>query len=287
MSKFEKRQALEELQRRQEKQIRKLEKQKYRDQQRVDAIAQHTAEIDKVAGSGILNCACVIHGNGYDWSYVEKLYNMIVRNCTKEVRFHVYTEHDRSVPPHMIKHNLQEWPGISGPRASWWYKMQLFNSDNFAGPLLYFDLDVVVVRNIDWVANMSTRYFWAIKDFRSLWRNSNTGLNSSIMWWDTRRFHKIWQEFSTKNLEQIRKKYHGDQDYITAEIPDKDRRTFEQKYIMSWRWQALDGGLNFGTRVYKEPGTGTTFGNETSVLVFHGTPKPHEVKDPEIVKHWI
>ena len=68
----------------------------------------------------ITDCACVIHGTGYDWQYVEKLYNMLSRNLPNGIRFHVYTEATRPVPDHMIKHALQEWPGIAGPQREWW-----------------------------------------------------------------------------------------------------------------------------------------------------------------------
>lgn len=281
--KFDKRQAIEDLQRKREKQARKLMKQRLREQE----LQQSIEALPENYIGDVLDCACVIHGKSYDWSYVEKLYNMLNRNSTKPIRLHVYTEHSRSVPPHMIKHNLEEWDGISGPKASWWYKMQLFNQMHHRGPLLYFDLDIVIVRNIDWISQLPTKYFWAIKDFRHLWQTMHYGINSSVMWWDTRRFHYLWEEFAKQPIMQIKKKYHGDQDYISAHISDQKRRTFEQKYFMSWRWEALDGGLNFNTRVYKNPNSGTKFNNETSILVFHGSPKPHEINDPEIAKFWF
>ena len=284
--KLNKRLALEELQRRREKQIRKEFKRNFREQQLANNLNQTLIRDSDTPIGNELDCACVIHGHGYDWVYVEKLYNMLVRNSTRKIRFHVYTELERSVPPHMIKHVLTEWNGVTGPRKSWWYKMQLFNSEHHQGPLLYFDLDLVLVRNIDWIANLPTRYFWAIKDFRYLWRNNHAGINSSVMWWDTRKFNHIWQEFSTQNLDYICKKFHGDQDYISMHISNKERRTFEEKYIMSWRWQALDGGYDFKSRIFKQPNTGTKFDNETSILVFHGNPKPHETTDPEIIKYW-
>ena len=118
---------------------------------------------------GRIDCACVIHGSGYDWQYVERLYNMLCRNLSTEVRMHVYTEHDRSVPPHMAKHTLEDW-GISGPKRSWWYKMQLFNPAHFAGNMLYLDLDVVIANNLDWIPAHSTDYLWTIRDFRYLQR---------------------------------------------------------------------------------------------------------------------
>jgi hypothetical protein len=61
-----------------------------------------------------IDCACVIHGNLYPWEYVERLYHMIQTNLACPVRFHVFTEHDRPVPATMIKHILQDWPGIAG-----------------------------------------------------------------------------------------------------------------------------------------------------------------------------
>jgi hypothetical protein len=70
----------------------------------------------------VIDCACVIHGTGYDWIYVEQLRNMLSRNLSREVRLHVYTEASRSVPAPYIKHELTDW-GISGPKRSWWYKI--------------------------------------------------------------------------------------------------------------------------------------------------------------------
>jgi len=56
----------------------------------------------------------------------------------------------------MIKHVLTEWPGVAGPKRSWWYKMQLFNNEHHQGDLLYFDLDTVIVRDISWIARLPT-----------------------------------------------------------------------------------------------------------------------------------
>jgi hypothetical protein len=185
----------------------------------------------------------------------------------------------------MIKHELTDW-GISGPKRSWWYKMQLFNSAHHAGPLLYFDLDVVIVNNIDWIWNLPCRYFWALKDFKYLWRPTHQGINSSIMWWNTCNFDQIWTDFGCENLHTLIKKYSGDQDYITQAIDNKQLRFLNPGQIKSWRWQCLDGGYNFKKRKYQSPGTGTLVDNETSVLIFHGKPKPIEVQDSVILQHW-
>ena len=135
--------------------------------------------------AGPVDCACVIHGSGYDFTYVDRLYSMLNRHLTRGARLHVYTEASRAVPAHMVRHDLTEWPGVSGRKRSWWYKMQLFNPAHFSGQLLYFDLDTVIVSNIDWIINLSPVFFWTIKDFRSLWRPDLQSMNSSVMYWNT------------------------------------------------------------------------------------------------------
>jgi len=235
--------------------------------------------------TGPIDCACVIHGDAYSWAYVERLYNMLSRHITPGIRLHVYTEADRPVPAPMIKHALTDW-SIGGPRRAWWYKMQLFDPEHHAGPLLYFDLDTVIVRNIDWIWQQPLRYFWAVRDFKYLWRPHDYRVNSSIMWWDTRQFESVWRAFQREDLRRIMSRNHGDQDYISNAISDSDRRLFDVEQIVSWRWQCKDGGYNFSRKCYKSPGTGTRLNHRNSVIVFHGQPKPADLQDSIILQHW-
>lgn len=240
---------------------------------------------ESVTPTGPIDCACVIHGDAYGWEYVERLYNMLQRHITPGIRLHVFTEADRIVPEPMIKHVLTDW-GIGGPKQSWWYKLQIFNPKNFAGPLLYFDLDTVIVGNIDWIWNLPLRYFWTVQDFKHLWRPSHRGINSSVMWWDTRIQYNVWRDFKAKEIRDLMKMHHGDQDYITQNLDTRNVRFFPENRIKSWRWQCLDGGYNFQQRSYKNPGTGTVIDANTSVLIFHGRPKPQDITDPAINAHW-
>lgn len=232
-----------------------------------------------------IDCACVIHGDGYSWQYVDRLYNMLVRNLTPAVRLHVYTESTRIVPAPYVKHSLTDW-SISGPKKAWWYKLQLFNPAHHAGSLLYFDLDTVIVGNIDWMWKSNTKNFWAIRDFRYLWRTNSMGINSSAMYWDTTKYSFIWDHFSNANFKSISNQYRGDQDYLTYIIPDNQRRLFDTNRIKSWRWECLDGGYDFQKKCHFTPGTGTNFPPETSVLIFHGSPKPNEIQDTIVLEHW-
>jgi hypothetical protein len=189
------------------------------------------------------------------------------------------------VPAPYIKHPLADWK-IGGPKRSWWYKVQLFNSEYHRGPLLYFDLDVVIAKNIDWIWKLKTRHFWAVKDFKHLWRPAFQSINSSVMWWDTTQFDWVWRNFQDLDLSQTVKRFHGDQDYITSVITEQERRYFNTDWVKSWRWQCLDGGYDFKRRVWKTPGSGTDINDNTSILVFHGNPKPDQTQDSVIVQHW-
>jgi RimJ/RimL family protein N-acetyltransferase len=235
--------------------------------------------------TGPVDCACVIHGTGYGWEYVDRLYNMLTRHISVGVRLHVYTEEHRDVPAPYIKHSLLNW-GIGGPKKSWWYKMQLFNTDYHRGPLLYFDLDTVIVDNLDWIWQLPLHQFWTVRDFKYLWKPTNYSVNSSIMWWDTQMFDHVWRNFKSQELDRIISKYHGDQDYITEVIPTGDRRFFDQEQVKSWRWQCFDGGYNFAQKRHLAPNTGTVITHPTSVMVFHGKPKPDKVQDSVILQHW-
>lgn len=240
--------------------------------------------MDKPTRTGI-DCACVIHDTLYSWDYVEKLHRGLQRNLSVPVRLHVYTEEDRAVPDSMIKHVLEEWPGVRGPKRSWWYKIQLFNTNLYKGNLLYFDLDTVITGNIDWILQLPTEYFWAPKDFQYLYRKNLTKINSSVMWFDNTLWQDLYSNIDPNKLKTA-SKHHGDQDYIYENIPQHRIRYLDQSRINSWRWQAHDGGWNFATKKPHNPGTGTKLAHNVSIMVFHGDPKPHEIHDSLVRKHW-
>lgn len=250
------------------------------------AAKQASAELQSQNLAQPVDIGCVIHGSAYDWIYVERLYNMVHRHLDRDIRFHVWTEPDRVVPAHMIKHPLQEWSGIAGPRKSWWYKMQMFNPEHYDGDLLYFDLDVVIVADISWIPALPTTEFWTLRDFRHLQRPHAHSINSSLMWWHVGRRADIWQEFVRQDIKDIVRRHQGDQDWLFRHIHPTQLRYFDDHRVVSWRWQAHDGGYDFQRRQHREPGRGTEIPTGCSVLVLHGRPKPHEISDAVIAQHW-
>lgn len=242
--------------------------------------------VKKTRSNRLIHCACVIHGNKYPWLYVERLFNMLTRNSNLPIQLHVYTEHDRSVPPHMIKHCLDSWPGIQGPKKSWWYKMHLFNQEHWSGPLLYFDLDTVIVRNWNWIVDHDPSRLWCIRDFKYLQSPYTYLINSSVMWFDTKVFDYVWQQFVQQDIYRVTKTYHGDQNFIQSAVDRSQIRQFDTQKFQSYRWEVLDGGMDFVRRRARSPGLGCDIAGTCTAVIFHGDPKPHQVSHPVIQQLW-
>ena len=95
----------------------------------------------------------------------------------------------------------------------------------------------------------------------------------------------LWLFETNKNQIKL---YNPDenQDFLNVAVDFKDRRFFDSDAVQSWRWQIKDGGLDIKTRTYRQPGTGTVLDLNTSVMIFHGSPKPHEVTDSVVSGYW-
>ncbi len=232
----------------------------------------------------MIDCACVIHGDMYSFDYVDKLYRGIERGLGQPFTLHVYTEAKRDVPEPYVKHSLKDMRKYNCKRG-WWYKTQLFDRKHFNGQLLYFDLDVAIVGDISWLLDLSTKYFWGCRDFRHLFNPNRFEMNSSVMYFNTDKFNFVWGEFK-KQPESWMRQLHGDQDFINRMISPEKKKYLDIKKVRSWRWELFDGGYDTVRRKHYNPGSGTKILDGTSIAVFHGKPKIHEIRDDVIKKYW-
>ena len=233
-----------------------------------------------------VDCACLIHGDQYSWQYVDNLYHMLRRHLHTDVVLHVFTEAHRPVPEPYVRHDLEPWSGAHGARGAWWNKLQIFRAGHFTGRVMYFDLDVVIVDDITWMLALDIQYFWAIRDWRYLWRPHWQGINSSVMVWDSTSWTHVVQHIDDTVLDGIRSQHAGDQDYLSAVIDHSQLRFFAAQQVQSWRWQIHDGGMDMISRHVRRPGAGAVVPAGTSIVVFHGRPKPHQIQSDWIQRHW-
>ena len=72
----------------QAKAVAKQQKAQIKEQRRAEkSLAREKEIILAPKPVGAVHVACLIHSNGYEWEYVEKLEHMIRRNTSREVIF--------------------------------------------------------------------------------------------------------------------------------------------------------------------------------------------------------
>jgi hypothetical protein len=211
-----------------------------------------------------LTVACVWYGTRYGIEYVEKLRNSVARNLSIPFDFVCITPHQK-VPEGVIRMSppIPHDPKFDG----WWQKVGLFSPDLF-GPsqrILYLDLDVVIINSLDTIAS-SDDSFCMIENFGP--NKGHAAHNSSCMLWTpTENTARIFTQFSPDVMKEL----HGDQCWIWRVMLD-EIRNFERYQCVSYKYERHPQWRHAN--------------DKTSVVVFHGKPKPHEVSDFYIRDNW-
>ena len=226
---------------------------------------------------------CVKWGNKYISQYANVLYNMCKRNSTVNYEFHCITDDPTGLDSHINVIKLPNDPWIK----TWWSKLWMFSKDfPLKGNVLFFDLDVIVFRNIDNLFSYNEGKFMIIRDFNRCrikdWKNSN----SSVMRWETGTMNYLWDEF-VQNHAKIIQQNHGDQDWIMKRAKE-DINWFPDEWIRSYKWEMV--GLK-DTKLLTKDGrsffrTPATIQKDNKVAVFHGKPNPMECADKFVEDNW-
>lgn len=199
----------------------------------------------------MLNVCCLCTGTAYGPEYVEILYSMVRRNLAGGFRgrFIVFTDNP-SLFSDMAGVQTRLVPE---PTQSWWDKLYLFSPDALpAGErVLYFDLDTVITGPLDEIA----AYAGPFAILRDAYRPG--GLQSSVMAWEAGTLTHIWERWLEAHRPEPRG---GDQEWIERTCAFVDF------------WQAFYPGR---FRSYKVD-CQEHVPKGTSVVFFHGRPRPHE-----------
>ena len=235
-----------------------------------------------------LKVVCVKWGAKFSAEYVNVLFAMVERHLTLPHRFLCLTEDPADLDPGIGILDLR--PGFE----YCWNKLELFRPGVFGDDdrVLYFDLDVVIAADIDGLATVRPQdTFVGLLDWYGFW---NPHYNSSVM-----RFHgnrhadlytrlvagladgrvrwgREYDEYLGTNdkvvLWEGDRRYAGDQDWISRHVHpagELRRHRFPRPWIRSYRKHARQR-LPRGCKV----------------VVFHGSPKPHEVVNDYVREHW-
>ena len=226
---------------------------------------------------------CVKWGNKYIPKYANTLKNMVNRHTTVPYQFHCLTDDPSGLDADINVIKLPKDPWIK----TWWSKLWMFSPDlPLKGNILFFDLDVVIFKNIDDLFNHNPGKFNIIRDFNRCrvpdWKQSN----SSCMRWEAGTMDYLYNNFVT-NYQRIMQQNWGDQDWIMKEAK-ADINWWPDEWIRSYKWEMIglkdtklltkDGRSYFRKPVDINPGN--------CVAVFHGKPNPMECADEWVIENW-
>lgn len=190
----------------------------------------------------------VCTGHKYSPEYVYELQRKVEQHLDEPHEFVCLTEHEFSgincIEPKVLYNG-------------WWNKMQLFQLAT--GRSLFFDLDVVITGSLDYLVpytrcKLAAPMNWA--------QSGHGGIQSSVMAWSG-ELQGIYDWFE-KDANVYQARLWGDQEFLTEYLDDDEWTRIP--YVGSYKYHCRQG-LPLDLRV----------------IVFHGKPDPHEVKDEWIL----
>lgn len=209
----------------------------------------------------MLNVCCLCTGTAYGPEYVEILYSMVRRNLAGGFRgrFIVFTDNP-SLFSNMAGVQTREVPA---DLKGWWGKLYLFAPDTFekGERVLYFDLDTVITGSLDEIA----AYDGPFAILRDAYRTD--GLQSSVMAWEASNWtQEIWKTWEFWKRPEVAG---GDQAWI-----EKISQGMPKGYasMRTDLWQNLYPGKFHSYKVDCQE----FVPKGTSVVFFHGFPRPHQ-----------
>jgi len=202
-----------------------------------------------LTGSSAVTVCCIKWGDKYGPEYVHVLYRMVQRNIhLTGFDFVCFTENPAGIDAHIRTAPLPcDYPG-------WWQKVGLFQPrlpGVFTDKILFLDLDVVIAGDLDPILEMDADFVIA-RDWPPEMRPHDNAYESSAFLLRVGSRPAVWDNFSAAVMTEM----HGDQDWITAQIP------CEQLFPYEW------------TPSYKLRHLANACPENAKIVIFHGDPKP-------------
>ena len=208
---------------------------------------------------------------------------MIQRHLSVPHRFVCFTDNASNLNPNI---EIKELPK-DRPFQGWWWKPYIFKQGHFNnGDInLFFDLDMVIVKNIDHFVDYQQNNFVGLRDVGRVFNNNIKKLGSAVMKWPANYYSDIWEKLDKDPA--VARKFHGDQDWIWN-VYSKEITFFPDEWIRSYKWEIRSRNelTAFGQRAKFKEIKNPEIPASTSVLAFHGYPHITSVEDPVILENW-
>jgi len=230
----------------------------------------------------VITVACVYKtGGDYTWSYVDYLAAGVRANVDCSYRFVCLSDakrDDQQFIDEIIPLRCG-WPG-------WWAKFELFQLD---GPLLYIDLDTVVVGNIDKLIKYIVASDNILVMLRGFYKQDQCsgilGWNGSLKWvFDTfvNRYMPgaVFQsDPRVLRLTTGQRRYRGDQELL--------RELVASRQVVQFAQDVMTGIYSYKVNIRKRRRKREELPSDSKIVCFHGRPRPSELpEDNELRRRW-
>jgi len=213
----------------------------------------------------MLNIVCFKWGTKFPAYYVNRLYRAIERNVTVPFKFICFTEDPEGI-------DCETRPFLE-PLPYWWYIIGLMNpKHNFQDRVVYFDLDTVIIKNIDKLITVDAPIV-TIQDFYR-----PKGLQTAYISYTPEAGAPIWdclaRKYKPETYDKLLKFPGGTNAFL--------EKTTKFNVV---KLQDLFPGACVSYKVHVQ---NKQLPEEAKIVFFHGKPMPHEVwgMHPWMVENW-
>ena len=219
---------------------------------------------------------CIKWGTLFGPEYVNRLYSGVRRNMSRPVRFICMTEDTHGFHPDIETLNLPVEPFL-GPmndalavanRQGAMRKVSLFKPGlipNLEGPVLGFDLDVVITGRLDDIYDMAPGKIAMRHDWTEKRKGRPTG-HGSVFRYDPEAHTFLYNDLAANPYAEVEKARGSEQRYTSHKAMDNDCFAYiPPEWVVSFKYDTNPFPMN-----YLRP---STLPQDARVVCFHGRPK--------------
>lgn len=228
------------------------------------AVSEWKIEFDKAQTNRSANVVCMKWGDRYGPHWVNRLYAMVKRNTSWNIRFVCFTDDASGIRPEV---ECQDLPDVTFDRklGKYWPKLGLMKKDlgGLSGLTLFLDLDIVIIDSIDEFFSHPGR-FCIIRE----WKDPHLGYgNSSIVRYVIGQEGYVLDKFYSTPGDVIVRDYDSkEQNFLSKAV--EDVTFWPADWVVPFSLGCLpDNRFIRFFSVPKKPATG-------KVIVFYGSITP-------------
>ena len=226
------------------------------------------------------NVICIKWGTYYKPKYVNNLYHSVKRNTKYNINFYCITDDGEGLDPEII---VKPLPIMNVPVLKYAYQKEAgLCEDNLCGlngqRVLYFDLDTVIVDNIDcFFEYPEGDKFYIINDWNTI--GNSTG-QASCYSFVVGTLGYVKEYFEQHSEEVYEKFYTASQEYLSSKVIEKYGKLnfWPDSWSRSFRFHCLPTPYIPFLRRFKM----ATIPHGAKIICFHGRPKLEDA----IIGHW-